>query len=464
MAQILIVDDDPSIQEVLSIALSHDSHNPLQTTSIEEAIQCLSREFIDLAIVDLRLGQENGIDLLKMINTSWPFVPVLIITAYADSATAVQAMKLGAKDYIAKPFDIEELILLVERLLQEEQQAHQSRRPQKYLSGRFGTIIGECPQIQKIFSFIHRIAPTEINVLITGESGTGKELIARAIHEYSPRKNDSLMIINCGSIPTSLVESELFGYRKGAFTGADRSKIGLLEKANHGSVFLDEIGELQPETQVKILRCLQDGSFIPVGGTELRKSDIRFLAATNAPIKTKVAEGSFREDLFYRLSGVIIEIPPLRERDSDVLLLAEHFLQSTLKEQNKRIQGLTKEARYKLQDYHYPGNIRELKNIIERAVALETGTKISASSLIIYEHSRPPSSNQGFDQVFNGEMTLDQYLQEQDKQILQSALQETGGRKSKAAQLLGLSFRQFRYRLKKYRLTQKDDHYPRKTS
>lgn len=452
MAHILIVDDDPSIQEVLSIALSQDQHSSSQTTSIKGATQRMAKEEIDLAIVDLRLGRENGIDLLKLINSNWPYVPVLIITAYADSSTAVQAMKLGAKDYISKPFDIEDLIILVNRILEDSKYIEENNQSRKQLSGSFGTIIGECPQIQNIFSFIHRIAPTDISALITGESGTGKELIARAIHEYSPRKESPLMIINCGGIPTNLVESELFGYRKGAFTGADRNKKGLLEKADQGSVFLDEIGELQSHTQVKILRCLQDGSFIPVGGTKVVTSDIRFLAATNAPIKTKVAEGSFREDLFYRLSGVIIEVPPLRERGDDLFVLADHFLQRAIKDQNKEIQGFTKKALDKLKNYHYPGNIRELSNIIERAVALEVGPNITDSSLIIYEQSKS-SSNKGINQVIKGEMGLDQYLQEQDKYILRSALQEAGGRKTKAARLLGLSFRQFRYRLQKYKIT-----------
>ncbi len=456
MAHILIVDDDPSIQDVLSIALSQDQHSSSQATSIEEATKCMAREVVDLAIVDLRLGREDGIDLLKLINSNWPHVPVLIITAYADSSTAVQAMKLGAKDYISKPFDIEDLILLINQLLEHSKHTEENNQGKKQLSGRFGTILGESHQIQKIFSFIHRIAPTDISVLITGESGTGKELIARAIHEYSPRKDSPLMVINCGGIPSNLVESELFGYRKGAFTGADHTKKGLLEKANNGSVFLDEIGELQPHTQVKILRCLQDGSFIPVGGTEQVTSNLRFLAATNAPIKTKIAEGTFREDLFYRLSGVIIEVPPLRERGDDVFALANHFLQRATKEQNKAIQGFTKKAKEKLKAYHYPGNIRELNNIVERAVALETNSSITDSSLIIYEQSTS-SGNQDTNRVIKGEMGLDEYLKEQDKYMLQSALQKAGGRKTKAADLLGLSFRQFRYRLQKYKLSKDND-------
>src|SRR6056297_883132 len=325
MAHILIVDDDPSIQEVLSIALSQDQHSSSQTTSIKGATQRMAKEEIDLAIVDLRLGRENGIDLLKLINSNWPFVPVLIITAYADSSTAVQAMKLGAKDYISKPFDIEDLILLVNRILEDSKYIEENNQSRKQLSGSFGTIIGECPQIQNIFSFIHRIAPTDISALITGESGTGKELIARAIHEYSPRKESPLTIINCGGIPTNLVESELFGFRKGAFTGADRNKKGLLEVARGGTVFLDEVAELAPATQVKLLRCVQERQFIPLGGDREVEVDIRFLAATNRPLESDIREGLFREDLFYRLSGVIVDLPPLRDRQDDILLLAGHF-------------------------------------------------------------------------------------------------------------------------------------------
>jgi two-component system response regulator PilR (NtrC family) len=449
MANILIVDDDPSLREVLEITLNSHQHKSFSASTIQEATDILTQEIVDLALVDLRLGQENGLDLLKRIKEHWTHVPVLMITAYADSQTAVQAIKMGARDYIAKPFDVEELTLQIERLLESSRLAEENLWLKQQLPGRFGPIIGESSKMKEVYNLVNRIAPTGINVLITGESGTGKELIARAIHENSPRQKWPLMVINCGGLPENLVESELFGYRKGAFTGADRAKKGLLEKAHKGSFLLDEVAELQGSTQVKLLRCIQDGSFIPVGGTELVQTDVRYIAATNREIEREVAEGRFREDLFYRLSGVIIKIPPLRERGDDLVVLAEHFLDRYCKEQNKEIKGFSTKALKKLQSYHYPGNIRELENIVERAVALETGSFITPSSLIVYEQAHPENQSAA-DKIFNGDLNIDEYLQHEDRKILLTALEKTGGHKGKAAELVGLSFRQFRYRLSKY--------------
>jgi two-component system response regulator PilR (NtrC family) len=257
------------------------------------------------------------------------------------------------------------------------------------------------------------------------------------------------MVVNCGGLPESLVESELFGYRRGAFTGADKAKKGLLEKADHGTFFLDEVGELQLGTQVKLLRCIQDGSFLPLGGTELVNTNLRFVAATNRDIEGDVASGNFRDDLFYRLSGMIIAIPPLRERGDDLFLLAEHFLNKFCRQQNKNLAGLTRQARHKLANYHYPGNVRELETIIARAVALENGPYITEASLIIYEQSQAgPKSRR--EKVLNQEISLDQYLEQEDREILLTALDRTSGHKKRAAELVGLSFRQFRYRLSKY--------------
>lgn len=455
MAKILIVDDDHSLREVLEIALTNRKHSPLCADNITQAMSFLTKETIDLALVDLKLGQENGLDLLKAIQKSWPKLPVLMITAFADSKTAVEAIKCGARDYIAKPFDLEELLILIDRLLEDSRIREENLFLKEQIKGQ-GQILGESPRIKEVFQLIERIAPTNINVLITGESGTGKELIARAIHENSKRNTQPLLTINCGSMPETLVESELFGYRKGAFTGADRAKKGLLEKANHGSFFLDEVGEIPPSTQVKLLRCIQDGSFIPLGGTEEIRVDLRFIAATNREIEQEVAQGKFREDLFYRLSGVIIKVPPLRERGDDLFLLAEHFLKRFCQEQNKNIKKFSKQAKTKLKNYHFPGNIRELENIIERAVALETSSTITPSSLIIYEQQVQLSPDSAREQVLSGQLTLDEYLEDLDRKILLSALERTGGNKSKAAQLVGLTFRQFRYRLSKYKLAQDD--------
>ncbi|MFO8033169.1 MAG: sigma-54 dependent transcriptional regulator [Desulfohalobiaceae bacterium] len=451
MAKVLIVDDDPSLREVLEVALDSHGHQPISADGIDQALQHLQQEVLDLALLDLRLGRESGIDLLQRIKEHWPGIPVLMITAYADSQSAVQAMKLGARDYIAKPFDMQELLLQVDRLLEGCKLKEENQWLRQQLQDRFGPIIGQSPKIKEVFDLVQKIAPTGINCLVTGESGTGKELIARAIHEHSPRQNQPFLVINCGGVPENLVESELFGYRKGAFTGAEKPKKGLLQKADQGSFLLDEVGELQTSTQVKLLRCIQDGSFIPLGGTDTVRVNVRFIAATNRSIEKEVAEGRFREDLFYRLSGVIIKVPPLRERDEDLQLLAEHFLRRFCREQNKDISGFSPQAEQKLKNYHYPGNIRELENIMERAVALESGPKITPSSLVIYDQAHPETDS-GPERVLQGRVRLDQYLEELDQRILQNALERTQGHKGKAAELVGLSFRQFRYRLSKYEI------------
>jgi two-component system response regulator PilR (NtrC family) len=449
MAKILIVDDDPSLQEVLEIALSNRTHAPSQASDIEGALQLMSNEGFDLVIADLRLGKESGLDLLKRVREKQNSPPVLMITAYADRKTALQALELGARDYISKPFDVEEFLLQVDQILDETCPREGALHLRFQINGVSTPILGESSRMQEVFSLVSRIAPTGINVLITGESGTGKELIARAIHENSDRKDMPFRTINCGGIPEALVESELFGYRKGAFTGAGQAKPGLLETADQGTFLLDEVAELSPNLQVKLLRCLQDGTFIPLGGTESIQTDIRFIAASNRDVDTEVTEGGMREDLYYRLSGVRVHLPPLRERKDDLFVLADHLLERFCREQGKLIKGFSTGAKHKLRDYHYPGNIRELENIIERAVALETGPYITPPSLVIYEQGPPQTCANG-EQVLSGKLSLDQYLEQIDREVLSSALERTRGNKKKAAELVGLSFRQLRYRLSKH--------------
>ncbi|MCF8029439.1 MAG: sigma-54 dependent transcriptional regulator [Desulfohalobiaceae bacterium] len=450
MGNILIVDDDSSLREVLEIALANREHSPTSASDITTALQFMGRERFDLIIADLRLGTESGLDLLQRIQEQQHTPPVLIITAYADNKTALQALRLGAKDYISKPFDVEEFLLQVDKLLEEVHPVEEEElQLQVQMQGQSSRILGESGKIQEVFSLVSRIAPTGINVLVTGESGTGKELIARAIHENSERREKPFQVINCGGVPEALVESELFGYRKGAFTGAGQAKAGLLEKTDQGTFLLDEIAELSPNLQVKLLRCVQDGTFTPLGSTETVQTDIRFIGASNRDVENEVTEGNLREDLFYRLSGVIVHLPPLREREDDLFLLAEHFLQRFCQEQNKSIKGFSTGAKQKLRTYHYPGNVRELENIIERAVALESGPYISPASLVIYEQTtNHPSRDR--EQVLSGELSLDQYLEKIDKEVLASALERTQGNKKKAAELVGLSFRQLRYRLSKH--------------
>ncbi|MEJ5243150.1 MAG: sigma-54 dependent transcriptional regulator [Desulfomicrobiaceae bacterium] len=449
MARILIVDDDLSLREVLEIALSRARHQVRLAADIASAWKTLERESVDLALVDLRLGTESGLELLRRMHEAGLHTPTIMITAYADTKSAMEAIRLGARDYIPKPFELDELLLLVERTLESARLEMENALLKGELHDRYGTVIAHSPAMGHVLRLAERIAPTPISVLITGESGTGKELIARTIHRQSPRGGGPFLAINCGGLPEHLVESELFGFRKGAFTGADRSKKGLVEMANGGTLFLDEVAELAPAMQVKLLRFLQERRFLPLGATEECSADVRIIAATNRPVEEEVAQGSLREDLYYRLSGVRVHLPPLRERQEDILPLAEHFLRRACAEQKRSISAFSEGARTKLLSYTYPGNVRELENIVERAVALETGRVIRPESLIIYETCAPRAHDPELSRLWSGQINLDQYLLEHERAVLQEALAKTGGHKGKAAELLGISFRQLRYRLTK---------------
>lgn len=449
MANILIVDDDLSLREVLEIALLKKGHAVWTAPDSATALAVLHRESIALILLDLRLGQESGVDLLVRIRETWTEVPVLMVTAYADAKSAITAMKHGAKDYISKPFELDDLLYTVERTLETARLKEENDWLKGQIRKQYGEIIGRSKQMQAVFDLVRRIAPTNINVLLTGESGTGKELFARCIHNESTRANHPFLAINCGGLPDNLVESELFGFRKGAFTSADRAKKGLLEMAEGGTLFLDEVGELAHSTQVKLLRYVQERCFIPLGGTEELRSDVRIIAATNRNVEQSVADGDFREDLYYRLSGVKVHLPPLRERGEDVLALADHFLETACHAQKRQLRGFTAEARKKLLSYGYPGNVRELENIVERAVALEPGDTITPDSLVIYEKIMPTDQDGGIQKVLSGQMTLDDYLAIHEHKVISEALRRCGGHKGRAAELVGLNFRQFRYRLTK---------------
>ena len=449
MANILIVDDDLSLREVLEIALLKKGPAVWTAPDSATALAVLHRESIALILLDLRLGQESGVDLLVRIRETWTEVPVLMVTAYADAKSAITAMKHGAKDYISKPFELDDLLYTVERTLETARLKEENDWLKGQIRKQYGEIIGRSKQMQAVFDLVRRIAPTNINVLLTGESGTGKELFARCIHNESTRANHPFLAINCGGLPDNLVESELFGFRKGAFTSADRAKKGLLEMAEGGTLFLDEVGELAHSTQVKLLRYVQERCFIPLGGTEELRSDVRIIAATNRNVEQSVADGDFREDLYYRLSGVKVHLPPLRERGDDVLALADHFLETACHAQKRQLRGFTAEARKKLLSYGYPGNVRELENIVERAVALEPGDTITPDSLVIYEKIMPTDQDGGIQKVLSGQMTLDDYLAIHEHKVISEALRRCGGHKGRAAEMVGLNFRQFRYRLTK---------------
>ncbi len=458
MAHILIVDDDPSLREVLEIALSRARHSVYLAGDLATAWEVLERENVDLVLADLRLGGESGITLLQRMHQAGNTIPTIMITAYADPKSAVEAIRLGARDYITKPFDLDELLLLVDRTLEGVRLEQDHARLQGELQDRYATVIAQAPAMAETLRLAQRIATTNISVLITGDSGTGKELLARTIHRLSPRARGPFLAINCGGLPENLMESELFGYRKGAFTGADRAKKGLVEMAEGGTLFLDEVAELPATMQVKLLRFLQERRFVPLGATEECSADVRVLAATNRAVEQEVAEGRLREDLYYRLTGVRLHLPPLRERQEDILPLAEHFLRRACAEQKRTITGFTESARQKLLDYSYPGNVRELENIIERAVALETGRFIHPESLVIYETCHSRNANPDLDRLWRGQINLDTYLLEHERAVLREALARSGGHKGKAAELLGISFRQLRYRLTK--TMEKDEELP----
>jgi two-component system response regulator PilR (NtrC family) len=449
MANILIVDDDLSLREVLEIALIKKGHAVWTAPDSATALTVLQQQSIALILLDLRLGRESGIDLLVRIRETWADVPVLMVTAYADAKSAITAMKHGAKDYISKPFELDDLLYTVERTLETARLKEENDWLKGQISKQYGEIIGSSPQMQAVFDLVRRIAPTNISVLVTGESGTGKELFARCIHSQSQRAKHPFLAINCGGLPENLVESELFGFRKGAFTSADRAKKGLLEMAEGGTLFLDEVGELAHSTQVKLLRYVQERCFIPLGGTEELRSDVRIIAATNRNVEQSVADGDFREDLYYRLSGVKVHLPPLRERGDDALALAEHFLEKACRAQKRQLRGFTADARRKLLAYGYPGNVRELENIVERAVALEPGDTVTADSLVIYEKITSTDQDGGIQKVLSGQMTLDEYLAVHEHKVIAEALRRCGGHKGRAAEMVGLNFRQFRYRLTK---------------
>ncbi|MEJ5376960.1 MAG: sigma-54 dependent transcriptional regulator [bacterium] len=455
-ARVLIVDDEEGMREFLGILLQKEGYGVCTATSAEEALEAMEREKFDLVITDLKMPRMSGIELLNGIKERDPDVGVILITAYASTETAVDAMKGGAFDYIAKPFDVEEMKQVVRGALKRRLKEGADRL-QTMASGtrtRLGEILGVSPAMQRIFDLIPKVAPTPTNVLITGESGTGKELVALAIHDHSLRKEGPIVTINCGGIPENLLESELFGYQKGAFTGAVSNKPGLLELAQGGTVFLDEVGELPLPLQVKLLRVVQERTFQRIGGTEPIHVDVRFICATNKNLEEEVINGRFREDLYYRINVVNIHVPPLRERKEDIPLLAEHFLKKYAQEMGKDVEGLSSYALEVLKNYHFPGNVRELENIIQRGVALEQSKLILPDSLRLASFKRRGSEEQTTrektkDEMLGNGFNLEEWLQEQEREFILKALERAAGVKTEAARLLGISFRSLRYRLEK---------------
>lgn len=459
--KILIVDDEKGIRDVLEIMLKKDGYRVNAASSGEEAIKLFNSATYALVISDIRMKDMDGVELLKKIKEVNPETIVLMVTAYASVDTAIDAMKAGAYDYITKPFKIDEVKHIIKNALDRKRLEAENILLKKELKSRYGfaNLIGTSPKMLEIYEIIKRVANTKTNILITSESGTGKELVARAIHYEGVRKGKPFVPINCGAIPENLIESELFGHQKGAFTGAVANKTGFFELANEGTIFLDEITELPVQLQVKLLRVIQEKNFRRVGGIEDISVDVRIIAASNKDIEKEVKEGRFREDLFYRLNVIPIHMPALRERQEDIPVLSQHFLKKYCTELGKDIKKISGEAMEHLLKYHYPGNIRELENIIERAVALEPTDIILPESLPEYIRSqgqgvRSQKIGETAEQTINPQVPsglgLDKAVEDYEKAIILDTLKKAGGIKKKAAELLGLSFRSMRYKLDKY--------------
>jgi len=452
---ILVVDDELSMRELLDVLLRKYGYKVSCAENGRMAISMIKKTEFDLLLCDIRLGDMTGIDVLKALKDQNPNTVVIMISAYATTEAAIEAMNEGAYDFVPKPFDNEELQQTIKNALALKTIEHEKEILDDELKRtlQFGKIIGNSPSMKNIFNLVRQVSKTKTSILITGESGTGKELIAKAIHEESDQSEGPFVVVNCGGIPETLMESELFGHKKGSFTGATQDKKGLFEVADQGTIFLDEIGELTVPIQVKLLRAVQERVFKPVGSNEDISVDIRIISATNKKLEDEVITGNFREDLFYRLNVIEIRVPPLRERKSDIRLLAQHFLDKYSRAMNREVTKISSYAIDLLTKYDFPGNVRELENLMERSVALSSTNIILPDSLALSLHKRrwiEGIQNRRFDldEVKKG-VSLDVILEEIEKAYLEKALECTNGKKQEAAELLDISFRTFRYRLNK---------------
>ena len=463
LPHILVVDDELSMREFLELMLTKQGYQVSCAENGQTANIMIEKNFYDLLLCDIRLGDISGLDVLRKAKAVNLKTIVIMISAYATAENAVEAMNDGAYDYLPKPFDNKELKQTIAKALDLRTLSDEKKSLDVELkkNRHFGLLVGNSPRMLHIYDLIKQIAPTKTNVLITGESGTGKELIAHSIHRESGRHEQPFVVINCGSIPETLIESEIFGYRKGAFTGANQDKKGLFEIANKGTVFLDEIGELSLTMQVKLLRVVQERVFKPVGTNDDVAVDIRILSATNKKLEEEVIAQNFREDLFYRLNVIEIKVPPLRDRKGDLRALAQHFLDKYSRESGKEITKISSYAVDLLQKYNFPGNIRELENLIERSVALSSTNIILPDSLSLSIHKRrwiEGLQNQRYDidDVQNG-VSLDNILEEIERAYVEKAMKLTNGNKSAAADLLGISLRSIRYRCSKLEVIKSSD-------
>ena len=451
-----MVDDEKSMREFLEIMLTKEGYETIIANDGEQACEILDRETFDLVITDIRMKNINGIGVLKKAKDVNPGAVVVLISAFATAETAVEAMKEGAYDYIPKPFKVNDFKRIINDALGSKARPMEEGKGSKSRC-RFGSLIGKSPQMRKVYDLIERVSQTKTNILISGESGTGKELVAKAIHNLSERRDKPIVVINCAGIPENLIESELFGYKRGAFTGAVADKEGLFDVADGGTVFLDEVGELSPVIQVKLLRVIQERTFTAVGGTEVKTVDVRFISATNKDLEEEVIDKNFREDLYFRLNVIPVFIPPLRNRTGDLPLLAQHFLEKFSTEMGKDIRKISSYAMDILNKYSFPGNVRELENIVERSVALETSNIVLPESLALSSLRDRGNRRKRRTDLGPEGIQLDEVMLEIEGEYLAQALEIARGSKQGAAELLGINLRSLRYRLEKPGMSEKDN-------
>ena len=447
-ARILVVDDERSLREFLEIFFRREGFSVTTAASVDEALVAVGADDFDVVVSDVQLGGSSGLELLRHVKDAAPDTVVIMITAFATAESAIEAMKQGAYDYITKPFKVDELRLVIDKALEKKGLTEENQRLRTALRARTRSLVGSSAAMRRVHDMVAQVATTKTNVLVSGESGTGKELVARGIHDLSERREKPFIAVNCGAIPENLLESELFGHVRGAFTGAVSNKPGLVETADGGTLFLDEIGELPQSLQVKLLRLIQEKTLRRVGGNHDQRIDVRIVAATHRDLRAEAEAGRFREDLYYRLNVIQIVLPSLRERMEDIPLLVQHFLEKYRRELGKEVQGLSAAAMEKILAYPFPGNVRELENLIERAVALARGPLLDADVLPSSVLERSAKHRTPAPTPVEG-ANLDEILASYERGLLSDALQRAGGVKKRAAKLLGISFRSFRYRLEK---------------
>jgi two-component system NtrC family response regulator len=450
-AKILIAEDEKAQRDLLEGFLRKEGFSVDTATNGREVLHRLKGNFYDIALIDYKMPELDGQQTLHEIRRLYPELPVVMMTAYGTVETAVASMKEGALDYLTKPIDLDELLLIFQKVIERSNLIRENKELRRELQERytFQNIIYESPKMEEVMGLVARVAPSQATILIRGESGTGKELVAHAVHYASPRSGRPLVKVNCSAIPETLLESELFGHEKGAFTGATQKRIGRFEEAEGGSIFLDEIGDLAPGTQIKLLRILQEKEFQRLGSNLTIKTDVRVIAATHRDLEDAMKRGEFREDLYYRLNVISLYLPPLRERREDIPLLIDYFLKMYSRQNQKSISDISKEARNLLLHYPYPGNIRELENLIERAVVLGRGEIITTRDLPFHLQEGKPERLSEFEK--RGK-SLPESLEEIERDLIVKALHQHQGIQTKAAESLGISERVLRYKMKKYQI------------